>query len=358
MFRRLLWLNGLAAFAIPVYHAAAYGISAMFLWTDRYMPVAVPNYDQLGSPEYYGLMIIRQLCAYAIPAFIFIPGVFISFSAQGPEGMPWQVVRNRIQSLLLPFVLWTLFRFAMLRNLPDNLDDVFSPYYFIVLICQFYALSPLLARLAKRNWKLLLVGAALMQFGTESLFFLGDLGVESNFMGQLRQVLPLWFFPRRIFWFVLGIVVGFQRPVFIARLAPIRRRLLAATILLAIMTLVEYEFFARLAGEAWLGPSFRGVSSRLYSLAFLLSFVAFDKARLPLSKELSELGGKSLGIYLMNIPVIYIIGVFLYEYLPWTLGNQLVYQAILISAGLLVPLWIMKIVRKTPVRWAYRYVFG
>lgn len=359
MIRRLLLLNGLAALGVATYHAAAYGFSAMFEWTDRYRSVMVPNYDQIGSFSYYLLLAIRQLDAFVIPAFIFVSGFFVAITAAGSQSKKnWQVVTARIKTLLFPFILWTGLRYILLGRLPTSVSDVLMPYYFIVLVFQFYLLSPIIAPLAKTHWKLLILISAIVQMIVEGLFFIGALGVETPLLVQIKDLFPLWFFPRRIFWFVLGIVASTYRESLTMWLARVKWQLLTAVILLGTLTMVEYEFYARLVGEEWLGPSFRGISSPLYALSFILCFLAFDDVSLPFSKQISDIGSKSLGIYLANIPVIYIVAVILYKAFPWTLGNQLVYQTVLVVVGIVIPLLLMNLASKTPVRKVYRYIYG
>jgi hypothetical protein len=89
-----------------------------------------------------------------------------------------------------------------------------------------------------------------------------------------------------------------------------------------------------------------------------LCFLAFDTISIPFQKQLSNIGGKSLGIYLANIPVVYATAVLLYRFAPWTLGYQVIYQLILITFGLGVPLLMMRLIRQSPARRYYRYVFG
>ena len=86
MITRLLILNGLAALGVVVHHAAAYGFLAMFSWTNRYLPVEVPNYDQLDSAAFYITQLIRQADAFTIPSFLFVSGFFVAFLAKGKEG--------------------------------------------------------------------------------------------------------------------------------------------------------------------------------------------------------------------------------------------------------------------------------
>ena len=49
-------LNGLAILAVVFNHASGWGYTAMVYWADRYRPVTVPNFDQVWSPSFYGLI--------------------------------------------------------------------------------------------------------------------------------------------------------------------------------------------------------------------------------------------------------------------------------------------------------------
>ncbi len=359
MIRRLLLLNGLAAFGVATFHAAAYGFDAMFMWADRYRVVTVPNYDQIGSMSYYMLLVIRQLDAFVIPAFIFVSGYFVSFLAGGDGRLRWPVVWTRVRNFFIPLLLWTIIRFILLRQPPTTIHDILRPYYFIVLLIQFYLMSPFIVVLAQRRWKSLLVITALIQFGAESLFISSTLGLTlPPLLDQVKDLLPLWFFPLRIFWFALGVVAGLHRAALARQLARYKWWLLGAVLVLAPLTIIEYEFLANLTDQAWLGPSFRGVTSKFYALAFIFAFLAFERTRFPAARQVSDLGTKSLGIYLANIPVIYVVAVILYRWAPWVLGNQLLYQGLLITAGLAIPLLLMALMSRSRFRWAYRYVFG
>lgn len=357
--RRLLFLNGLAAFSIATYHASAFGFSALFEWTDRYLPVTVPNYDQIGSPAYYALLFIRHLDGFAIPAFIFVSGFFLAFMARGNEKrLSWKLVFSRVKAFVPPFVLWTFFRFVILKDLPDSINEVFSPYYYIVLITQFYLLSPFLISFGKISWKWLLLAGAILEISSDGLFLLNDLGISSPLLDQIRILLPLWAFPRRIFWFVLGIAAGLNLTSFFGWIERNRKTLAIVSVILLALSLLEYQFFANLVGEQWLGPSFRGPASRIYGLTSILALMSFDFKGAPLYEQISWLGDRSFGIYMANIPSIYPIAIIMHHYFPWMLGNQLVYQLVLITAGLGIPLLLMGLMRASPARGYYKYVFG
>jgi fucose 4-O-acetylase-like acetyltransferase len=360
MTRRLLILNGLAALMIPLHHAAAYGLQAMFLWTDRYQPVAVPNYDQLGSFAYYALMISRELHSFAVPAFMFVSGFFVAFMGKRSGPAPgWKMGLPRIKALLPPLILWTIFRFVLIRQRPDSIDQVLGTYWFIVLLIQFYLIAPWLITLARTRWRLLLAASAVIQLLVQGLRYPYFLGLEVPGLELMLSLTPRWFFPFLLFNFSLGLVAGMHLQSFERWLAQARWPLLATLIISVPLMVVEYELADRYVGDTWIGSNFTGLADNLYSVSLSLTFLAFGQVQLPFSKQLSDLGTKSLGIYMANIPAIYVTAVLLYELAPWVLGNQLFYQAALIAAGLGGPLMMMEIMRRsTMMRRQYRFVFG
>jgi surface polysaccharide O-acyltransferase-like enzyme len=111
--KRLPLLSGVAIIAIVVNHAASWGHYAMFLWADRYRPVSVPNWDQIGSIPYYVLMVLKQLPVFSVPAFIFISGFFIAYSVRGNQRtVSYKLVRNRLVYLIIPYLIWSITIFA------------------------------------------------------------------------------------------------------------------------------------------------------------------------------------------------------------------------------------------------------
>jgi hypothetical protein len=74
--------------------------------------------------------------------------------------------------------------------------------------------------------------------------------------------------------------------------------------------------------------------------------LAFDKVKLPLEKQLSDIGVVSLGIYLVNTPAIYVTSTLIYKFAPWLLGQQILYQPIVTAAGLFVPLLLLRLFRQ------------
>lgn len=358
MVRRLLLLNGLATLGVAVHHAAAYGFLAMFNWTNAYRDVAVPNYDMMGSASYYALIFIRQLDSFAIPSFLFVSGFFVAFASGSSGKMKWDAVKSRVLKFIAPFLLWTILFFVMQPTLPRTVNIFLRTYYYIPLAIQYYLLSPYLGPLAKKHWKALLIGTAVIQIVVMSLGYFNYFRLDFPGMQTAIQLTPTWFFPSRIFYFSLGLVAGFHRKLFAQWFAKTKYVLLGSLVFFLVMSMVEYQIVDNAIADRWLGPNFIGVFRTLYATTFSLTFLAFDKVKWPFEKELNKLGGMSLGVYLVNTPAIYVASSLIYKFAPVILGIQIVYQPILIVAGVAVPVLLMNLLGKSPVRGYYQYVFG
>ena len=357
MTKRLLLLNGLAVLMIPFHHASAFGLQALFDWTNRYRPVSVPNYDQIGSVSYYALIFIRQIDAYAIPAFLFVSGFFIAFMSRG-KNLTLDSVLPRIKVLMIPLVIWTVIRFALLRQMPSSVFDVFDTYYFLVLLIQFYLLSIFLVPWTRKNWVAVLILTAAIQLVSESPLYFQTIGMSFPGMGFIGLFTPRWLAPSRILYFTLGLVAGIHMNKFKAWLERSKWVLLGVMIGSLVLTFVEYWLLTIVSGQAWVGPNNPGIARIVYATTFSLCFLAFSDLKLPYEKVIEDLGSKSLGIYLVNLPMMYIAAVLMYKFTPMLLGNMLVYMLVLMTVGIGTPLIFMEIVRRTPARVGYRYLFG
>jgi surface polysaccharide O-acyltransferase-like enzyme len=359
MTRRLLLLNGLAILALPLHHAAAYGLQAMVDWANRYMAVDVPYYGEIGSPAYVILTATRLLMGFAVPAFLFVSGFYIAFLARGPQSKVTHAsVLPRIKVLLIPFFVWTLIRHGMIRSVPTTVEDFLDPYHFIPLLIQFYLLAPFIVPAAKRNWKALLAVAAFVHLFGFAMRYLNLLGVAVPGQDLIVTLTPRWFFLTRPLWFPMGVVVGLNVGEVRKRIEPLRHKLLAAVLLFAVLTVLEYFLVDYLTGPDWIGPVFAGIGRFPLAISLIFCVLAYDSAAVPYSKEIMQIAPKSLGIYLGNIPAIYAAAFLMYHLTPWALGMQWIYQPLLILAGLGGPLLFMRLVETTPARPGYRLLFG
>lgn len=369
MVRHLLFLNGLAVVGAVINHASGWGFTSLFWWTDRYRPVAVPDFSQLGTPAYYMLRALEQLIMFSLPAFVVVSGFFLAMAASGQEvRLPWGRLCGRLGMLLVPYVLWSLVIFVG-RGFEGATDTsvgyvqqllfgrAAEPYYYIPLITQLYLLSPFLVRWVKRHGTLMLCLAAVVQLGVQGVRYPVALGWDAPVAATVWRLTPGWFFPHMLFWFVFGIYAGTHLATLRPWLTRGRTILPGLTVGLGVAAFTEWELLSRASGRPWVAPTATVLDS-LYSLAFILSFMAWAGARLPGRRSLDALGERSFGVYLIHAPVLELASRGVYHAVPLLLGYPLLFQSLLIAAGIAVPLLLMAMVNRTAVRPFYNYLFG
>ncbi len=369
MIKRLLYLNGLAILGVLLYHASGWGFVALFWWTDRYQAVSAPNFDQAGSAEYFLLRFIEQLATAAVPAFLLVSGFFVAFATgRSQRTIGWNVIGSRIKNLLIPYALWSLAFFAVDGLLGDTyslavylrrllLGQATESFYYVPLLVQFYLLSPLLVPIARRHWKALLAVAAVVQLGLHLLRYLQYLGPDWLEIERMLGLATSRFFPGHLLYFSMGLVIGLHLPAAKQLLDRAKWALLIATPTLLVLGMVEWELLLRQSGQDWLAPALTVVDD-LYSLAFVLALLAFEKITLPLTKPMGDLGTKSYGIYLSNALVLMLAAKAIYRLAPGLLDQTLLFVVILITLGLAAPLALMALVNRSPARRYYKIIFG
>lgn len=372
MNKRLIVLNGLSILAVIANHATASGYIAMFFWTDRYWNVTVPNYDQMGSFGYFFLIAVQKLALFCMPAFLFVTGVFLTYMARGAQSrLTFGVVWRRILNFIPPYLIWIALYFAadyVLRGATNTplgyLSQVVlinqSPLFFIPLVIVYYLLSPLLAPLARKRWPLLLALSGLILAGAtaHSYIRLASFGAENPRETLYRFILPDGPLFEYVFYYTLGMVYGFHSARIKPFLARIRWVLLDCAVVFGVLAVIESELVFRATESIFWRSRTLTVPTVLYSVSFILSFMAFDYARLPFENQLFKLGGSTLGVYLIHkIPLMFFPKV-IYHVLPAILAYQILYQPLLVALAAAVPLLLMAIVRRTPLKPAYRILFG
>jgi probable poly-beta-1,6-N-acetyl-D-glucosamine export protein len=367
--RRLLLLNGLAILGAVVNHSTGWGFTALFWWTDRYQPVSVPDFSQVGSASYYALRAMEQSIMFAIPAFLFVSGFFVAFATERQRNtVGWEVIRSRVWSLLVPYLVWSAVIFSW-RGLEGTIDAPLGyltqillgraaePYYYVPLLIQFLLISPLLVPLVRKHWKPVLLIAGVAQFVVHAARYPVILGWDLPLTDHIVRYSPGFAVPQTIFWFVFGIFAGSHLPLLKSRLAHWKKVLPVLTIVLGLLALVEWELLFRHSGAQWLPPAVTALDS-FYAGAFILTFLAWEKARLPFAAPLERLGAMSFGVYLVHAPVLELVSRTAYHAVPWMLGHQILHQPALLASGVAVPLLMMALMNRSPVRAQYRFVFG
>jgi peptidoglycan/LPS O-acetylase OafA/YrhL len=368
MARRLLQLNGLAILAVVVNHATGWVFTAMFWWAHRFRPVESPNFDQVGSWDYYGMLGIMQLTVFAVPAFLFVTGYFLAYAARGSRSsLNYKIVGGRLVTILIPYLFWSLVIFAsdiLQGEIMPPLEYLYrlimgkatAAYFYIPLLAQFLVLSPLLAPLAKTSWKPLLIVSVVVQAFLISFFYLNLLDVPLP-LQDLVIISHFPFFGRRMVYFSLGIIAGFHQQSIRLFLARFKLVLLVAVIIMAFMSVVESLILSDYtSGRGWSGP--QTITSHGYAIFFILCFLAFERLRFPFPKFFEWLGRNSLGIYLMHVIVLEFVSRSIAHLSPCLLGCAWLFQFSLVVLAIALPLALMQAVKISPVRCSYRYLFG
>ena len=204
-----------------------------------------------------------------------------------------------------------------------------------------------------------MLGAAFFQFGVQGVRYLDGLGVHFPGQNLILFLTPRWFFiGQQPFWFPFGLVVGLHMAEFQQWLARAKRMLLPGTVAFGSLAILEFQAADNFNGDQILNPAFAGFTRTIYVLVFLLWFLSLNEKLIPLTNQIVKVSSKSLGIYMANIPAIYITAVLMYKFTPKLLGIQPVYQGILFTAGLFGPILLMEFVRRSPARPWYRTLFG
>jgi probable poly-beta-1,6-N-acetyl-D-glucosamine export protein len=366
MSRKLIYLNGLAIIAVVLYHATGWGYTSMFWWIHRYRPDPVSIFDQMFNIEYYTLRLIQQLIIFAIPAFIFVSGYYMAFATgRAKKTIGWNTVLNRIRFLAAPFVIWSVIYllYYMIQGTRYTTSEFLyiiisgnatPPFYFVPLLIQLYLLAPLLVILIKKNWKPVLFTTSVIQM---LILSLGYIRIFSPDARLIASVTDAYFFPSYLFWFVLGIVVGFNFSSFKAFLARYQRLFMTGAVFFFVLGVIEWELIFRFTGQEWIEDR-ETLIDHFYAFCLIFGFLAYDKVQLPYQEHMTSLGAKSFGIYLSHMLALEFIARGTYHVFPAIMEYTIIFFALTVIVGLGIPLLLMWLAQQIPFRRYYSLVFG
>ncbi len=368
MTRKLLYLNGIAILIVILFHAGGWGLISMFSWAHRYG--ALPGDAVVNNPiAYYVLRVIEQSAVFSIPAFLFVSGFFIAFTLPaGKQTVSWSNIFTRLKFLIIPYLIWASVKIIMLfaeGSFPGVwataklvLTGMITPaYYFVILLIQMYLLAPFLIRWAKTHPLSLFLLTAVLQIIFHSLQYITILQPSSAASALVISLLPKWFFPVRLFWFTLGILISLYRKE-INRFIDGKFFLWGGlTLLLWVIGFAEWEILTQLSGSVFIEHRETLVDA-LYAFTFIFSVLAYPQKRFFQQKTVEKIGGLSFGIYLAHIPVMEILGRGVYHVLPQLLKFHLLFTLMIAVLGLAIPLLLINIVKRTKLNRFYVYLFG
>jgi peptidoglycan/LPS O-acetylase OafA/YrhL len=367
--KRLLVLNGLAIIGAVIHHSAHWILTSMFYWTDKYRPVAVPNFDQINGISYYFLRIIDQFAYPGIAAFLFISGTFIAIvTGRNQTSVSWNIVFSRIKRLLIPYLLWSCLILVANSLQGQELNawklvniflkgEATTSYYYVPMLIIFLLLSPFIAPFAKSRWRMLLLVCALIQGTITLMRYASLMGFDVSSSPVIRSLIWNFHVPANIFWFAFGMVAGFRLHEFELWLTRNRKVFAFGFVVTLILSLIEWDYLLRLSGREWLASQI-GLFAQAFIFFLLVFFLGFDSTFLLRFRLFSKISSQSYGIYLVHEPAMEYTARLIYHIAPWFLGYFIPLQALLVSAGIGAPLLAMEIVNRSPARRFYRYIFG
>lgn len=147
---------------------------------------------------------IREAINFAVPLFLAISGFFIGKKKISSSADYFFFLKSQLPRVYVPAVLWSIpmVFFSVLNGQSfcssigkSLLCMTFGPYYFIVLIIQFYLLHPVIKKLCNR----LIGGLILLLINTASLFVFNYV-INTEALSTLLSVGPCIYWV--IFYFV------------------------------------------------------------------------------------------------------------------------------------------------------------
>lgn len=188
------WLRALAALTVVAIHVTG-------------------SYVSFLSAAYYANHVAR----FAVPLFIIISGFALQYSSGRKTVYPLPFYQRRLDRILWPYLLWTLFYillvpFLLGQGLPHvswrdagrHLLWGTGSYhlYFLPIIIQLYLLFPILSRWVHKQPLVMLLSSLLISLAAVSVFYLGMLQQSPWWLEY--KMLYTRAFPPWLFYFILG----------------------------------------------------------------------------------------------------------------------------------------------------------
>lgn len=364
-------LRGLAILAVITSHTPVYGMLALTWWGARFgATVPPPDWTWVGTPVWFGLETLNQIGRFAVPLFFFANGLFLEYATQGdPRRIGWKLAGDWIRLILPPLCIWLsisiglyLLEVVFTRN-PSGIELFrigwrFGERWYIFMLIELFAISPLIVRLAARHPLRLLVAWITVDVSLRLVAQRGLLGIAApQFVDDLEIVfgwVNLWGFGSFV---ILGMVFGRYYSKLRLRLVAFRWPLTLAALVLCVLSVAEAIFLILRSRDyaSWAADRF---STYPYALVAVLALLAWDIHRAPVAKLLTLIGSQSYGIYVMHTVVLEYASKLAYHLTPALLGQQVVFQVLLMGLGLAVPLLLMAAVGRSKVARYHRALFG
>jgi surface polysaccharide O-acyltransferase-like enzyme len=338
MHRQYAALSGIAISLIALNHAIHFGL----------------DLNPAGGSVRHWLVFLQALGAFAVPAFLFISGAFLSYSA---AQLSWRFVKSNVGRIAWPYLVWSTIFYAVVLFTNEERQSaagyvkslvVGYPYHFVPLLLFWYVAAPLVVKVGRSSPVLLLSGigsyqAALLAIRYPEIF--GNWQLLEAASGVLK--LPVLFTSMSdwAIYFPLGLVLSLHGKEFKPHLLRIRSAILVTVAMLFALGLMNAY---GLVSAAW--------ARLVVPIPLMFVLPTIDRDSIPGAKRLESIGKQSYGIYLVHFVVLNIVAAL---WLDTTSSLRYGVYPVFIALALGVPLLMMDALQRVPrVRKIYRYVFG
>ncbi len=306
--------------------------------------------------------VLHEWSSFAVPLFLFLSGHYLALSSHGRKAV-WE----RVKKLLLPYLFWSFLAWGLswkkgagwgvLHFLHLLLEgDAVPPFWFIILLLQYYVLAPWIVALVRRRPASTLAAAALLQFAVTGWNYYQALA-----WGEAGY--SLCFFPSLAFYVVLGIWAGLYPDRLKSLLDKLEFPLTGALLVLSGILLVGETAFLvnRLKGGGIMRAMLFGYSHwKIFCFPFsiLAVFFLLDWNRKKGFKApwLRAAGKNAFTIYLAHWFFLQALGVFYWHGMGALKGTVAVIVLDFL-VGVWGPLLMARIVRAR-LPWAGRFLLG
>jgi peptidoglycan/LPS O-acetylase OafA/YrhL len=312
MKRKLPLLRGIAILTVILSHACLRAAEAF----EGNVKGDVP-FDTWSLFQYRFFLVTIQLGSYAVPAFLFISGLFVAYAVRGSSlGNDWTAIRGRLVALAWPFFLWSAIAVCVdvVLGIASPIRYVWSclitgevewGYYFVPLLVQCYLLSIFIVPWMARRPGWVMSTAAAVQIASVGLRELGGLWLGWETIPGLGSNCGQYLFTRWIFYFVLGIWAS-SRTTQIAKWLQ-SRRLTVGLLALVFGALATTQGIA--LSETQHNMEWAMTQQRLFITVYALCALAYYfslniSSASRLGRAIEKAGVVSLALYLIH-PIFY-----------------------------------------------------
>ncbi|MGL4800012.1 MAG: acyltransferase family protein [Cellulosilyticaceae bacterium] len=303
-----------------------------------------------GTWQYVLIFIPWRLAAFVVPCFIFLSAIKLFAKYENQHVQYGKFILSRIKKIYVPYILWVgiyylyfiregvlLFQWQDLGEY-IVLGNLVSPFYFVVIIMQFYLLLPFWMKVLKRYAPVVMIPLAILltllfkQYLPDMVSLMtGGIAFEWN-----DRVLTTYM----MYW-VIGGYVGLHYEAFIKLLDTHKGFILGQA---AVFTVLESVFGVMQFAKGIYIP-FLEMLHVLYILAIIMGLCVVAKCygqKVAQLKVVRSLNQSSYAIYLSHSLLIFMVNDWLGKLGVTQMGMTLVlrcvtvYGCILLISGLLM----------------------